>query len=221
MNNLECFWNMSAYRFVRHDLLWSQTKKLKKGNSLWHYHNIIRFLNVIFEFASELWSSNQFWIIERCKLIPSGTGGFEVQGRDERTVMSLVCHVTSLSHVFKIWSVTVTSLSRFFRDRRVTVTTLSRFFCDRHVTVTTLSRFFRDKRVTVTTLSQFFVTRVSLSLGCHDFLGTSLSLSLICHDFFVPRLSLSRFCRDKRVTITSLSLSLVCHEFLWQTYHCH
>ena len=47
--------------------------------------------------------------------------------RDERTVMSLVCHVTSLSHVFKIWSVTVTSLSQFFRDRRVTVTSLSRF----------------------------------------------------------------------------------------------
>ena len=33
--------------------------------------------------------------------------------RDGRTVMSLFCHVTSLSHVFKFWSVTVTSLSRF------------------------------------------------------------------------------------------------------------
>jgi len=69
--------------------------------------------------------------------------------RDERTVMSLVCHVTSLSHVFKISSVTVTSLSRFFRDKSVTVTTLSQFFklsgvtvtchtCD--MTVTSLSR---------------------------------------------------------------------------------
>ena len=39
--------------------------------------------------------------------------------------MSLVCHVTSLSHVSKFSSVTVTSLSRIFRDRGVTLTSLS------------------------------------------------------------------------------------------------
>ena len=101
--------------------------------------------------------------------------------RDERTVMSLVCHVTSLSHIFKIWSVTVTSLSRFFRDRRVTVTTLSRFFRDRHFTVTTLSRFFRDKRVTVTTLSHFRKLRgVTVTWHTCNMNVTSLS-RLVCH----------------------------------------
>ena len=75
--------------------------------------------------------------------------------RDDGTVMSLVCHVTSLSHVSKFSSVTVTSLSRFFRDKGVTVTSFSHFFGDRGVTVTILSHF--------------FVIRVSLSLPCHIF----------------------------------------------------
>ena len=67
--------------------------------------------------------------------------------------MSLVCHVTSLSHVFKFLSVTVTSSSRFFRDKGVTVTGLSRF-----------SKFWI---VTVTSVSRFFVSSVSLSQVCH------------------------------------------------------
>ena len=81
--------------------------------------------------------------------------------------MSLVCHITSLSHVSKFSSVTVTSLSRFFRDKVVTVTSVSRFFRDKDVTVTTLSHFFKLRGVTVT---------------CHTCDTTVTSLSrLVCH----------------------------------------
>ena len=76
--------------------------------------------------------------------------------------MSLVCHVTSLSHVSKFSSVTVTSLSRFFRDKSVTVTSLSRF-----------SKI-----------------GLSLSLVFHDFIGTSVSLSLVCHCHYIVTRSL-------------------------------
>ena len=94
---------------------------------------------------------------------------------DGRTVMSLVCHVTSLSHVFQFWSVTVTSLSRFFRDKDVTITSLSQFFRDEGVIVTGLSRISKFRVVTVTSMSRFFRAKRVTS--------TSLSLSLYCHWF--------------------------------------
>ena len=81
--------------------------------------------------------------------------------------MSLVCHVTSLSHVFQFWSVTVTSLSRFFRDRGVTITSLSQFFRGEVVIVTGMSRISKFRVVTVTSMSRFFVPSVSLSQVCH------------------------------------------------------
>ena len=61
-------------------------------------------------------------VITRCKASPSIPASCYpridmkdqmLKIRDGRTVMSLFCHVTSLSHVFKFWSVTVTSLSHF------------------------------------------------------------------------------------------------------------
>ena len=81
--------------------------------------------------------------------------------------MSLVCHVTSLSRVFKISSVTVTSLSRFFCDRPVTVTSLSRFSRDKSVTVTTLSHFLKLSGVTVTCHTCDMTVTSLARLACH------------------------------------------------------
>ena len=114
-----------------------------------------------------------------------------VHTRDGRTVMSLVCHVTSLSHVFQFWSVTVTSLSRFFRDKDVTITSLSQFFRDEGVIVTGLSRISKFRVVTVTSMSRFFRAKRVTS--------TSLSLSLYCHWFVMGYAQLERAVGNSKI----------------------
>ena len=148
-------------------------------------------------------------------------------------------HVTSLSHVFKFWSVTVANLPRVCRDRGVTVTGL--FGCDKRLKWEynypvggkwVMTNPHEPLKFKISNPLTRIRHRKSAARGrmCSQNLAlknlnhtwntnfsslsqlpvTSLSLSLVCHAFFVTRMSLTL--PSQIFSNQSVSLSLVCHD---------